>query len=107
MCEKVGGSGSRPGYLATSCCGEEHLSPFCPTCGKRLKNIGTLHGLLAHCRVGLSCAQKAYDRAVEARKRWTDNNKGERTLRKRQKRLEKWQGWVDELEQVLADPCSK
>ena len=75
------------------CCGNEHLTRFCPHCGKALlrHGIGTL---LAHCRSHrdrLARDAEAAESTPRLRMEWG------------QAALKKWTMWVEALEAVIAE----
>jgi hypothetical protein len=85
-----------------SCCGAEHKSAYCPSCGARLAAPSPLEGLLAHCR-----AQAHNLEAVVAA--WEESGvsvtmtPGRRAAQARDRaRLAKWQAWAGGLAALLA-----
>ena len=84
-----------------TCCGAERTTPFCPQCGRQLKN-NLLWDLLALCRKN----EKAHRTrsATKQRKYQHDPEKGKRDLMESEDNTrfaEKWKAWGDALAALL------
>lgn len=77
---------------SVECCGERHMTKFCPHCGKAIQGHN-LYSLLRHCEVNLRQSQKMQEEA----RAW--NN--ERHIESAQRSIDKWQVWTDSLRDVL------
>lgn len=85
------------------CCGSERKTPFCPECGKNLREPGPLDELLAHAR---QTARNFRSGAKRWRKRYEDdgidpNEFGCKQIDRCQSSAEKWDKWADALEELM------
>jgi hypothetical protein len=89
--------------MKTACCGQEHTTEFCPHCGKRLGEPGTLLGVLVHCRRQV----QSQATSIARQERWLESRGesagGDEGLERSKRSLAKWQGWVKALEDVLQE----
>jgi hypothetical protein len=89
------------GVRVPSCCGREHRSAYCPSCGARLAVPSSLDGLLAHCRSQV----RMLEREVAS---WDGSppttTRGLAMLARDRARLAKWRSWADGLAALLAPP---
>ena len=91
--------------MTVQCCGESHMTVFCPHCGRKLKDVEPLASLLEHVRGQLQGAQSraantdqydcAYYQSVPERRR--------RQEAQDQARVARWAAWAAALEEVLKE----
>jgi hypothetical protein len=86
------------------CCGEERLTRFCPECGQELGSAG-LRTLLDHLKRNLN---PLVERAVRWRQALEEDpgdnpERFRRRLERVEKRRDKWQSWVNAVEQAIRD----
>jgi hypothetical protein len=87
------------------CCGREHRTAYCPSCGARLAVPSPLEGLLAHCRTqahNLEAVVAAWEDPAAAAVPMTPGRQA--LLDRDRARLAKWQAWADGLAALLAPP---
>lgn len=86
----------------TTCCGAECKTPFCPTCGKAVRQPSPLDGLLVYLRKtlkGLETELATWE-ATDYLAKFPE--KREKRLQQRRAVIEKWKAWADALESLLA-----
>ena len=85
-------------------CGKERAGNFCSECGEPL--AGSLELLLKHVKNHASTLEKKHDRREAF---YRERNGGELSesqqskLHRSQKSVDKWKGWANELEELLAN----
>jgi hypothetical protein len=74
------------------CCGEDRQTPFCPLCGRPLRQAGPLETLLAYLRLQARNHRRRLEETERA------GGKYERLVASRRRTVAKWEGWVAALE---------
>jgi hypothetical protein len=90
-----------------ACCGREHRTAYCPSCGARMAVPSPLEGLLAHCRKQARYAGRGVLRWEEAARDTPPSalHDCQQTNAARDRaRLARWQSWADGLAALLAPP---
>jgi hypothetical protein len=83
-----------------ACCGREHQSAYCPSCGARLAPPLPLDGLLAHCRQQARILEALVAEWEEPGLPMTE---ARQAMQARDRaRLAKWSAWADGLAALLA-----
>ncbi len=83
------------------CCGSERATPFCPECGKRIRNIHSIYGLLEHCQLRLQILKSGLNRSKLANPDLPQGSRGSIKRTDKQMSINKWENWVDELTKLL------
>jgi predicted amidophosphoribosyltransferase len=88
-----------------TCCGAKHLTPFCPSCGAKLRHASALDGLLEHCRKQANYKDQAA-RKIERRVPPEDERPHAREYRlerppQLRKVAAKWRSWAEALAALL------
>lgn len=87
--------GSSP-LLSGVCCGERHITKFCPHCGNPIQGHG-LHTLLRHCEVQVQHCRRMLEEAKD--------RENERHMKSAQQSINKWQAWADAVRACLESPA--
>lgn len=77
----------------TECCGEDHNTLFCPSCGEGL--AGDLKSLLRYCETHLKRAEERLD---FFRKKYASDEL--HSFKHSEKLVAKWRGWVNAIREV-------
>lgn len=88
------------------CCGQKRDTCFCPDCGREMKDLHPLAGLLKHCRHAALSLRSNVRRARQTAEEESGENRAHR-LRwadRNEKHLVKWEGWVKGLEKAIEVP---
>jgi hypothetical protein len=91
----------------TPCCGAEHKSAYCPSCGARLAVPSPMEGLLAHCRKQAKHAGRGVLRWEEAAQGTPVSPLRDRQLAnaaRLRRTSARWAAWADGLAALLAPP---
>jgi hypothetical protein len=90
---------------SVSCCDQQHNTPFCPDCGRKLREPSTISGLLCH----LSLTIKKHRTAINTLRERLEDPKCEQPLKIKKKiagfeaGIEKHQEWkkaINELREI-------
>lgn len=89
------------------CCGQEHITPFCPLCGKSLGE-SAIFQLLQHCRTTrdnqLSRVTGAKEGQIEDSQKEVAKDRHpeywRKSVEKNQRLFDKWDAWVKALESL-------
>lgn len=86
------------------CCGEERSTRFCPECGSRLRQLGTLRDLLAHVSQRASHERAIQDNLERLLAEPNGQNDPEWLKKRVQQHLPhvlKWESWRNSLATLL------
>lgn len=89
----------------TDCCGEKRGTPFCPMCGKRMREPHPLAALLAHCQQQVEAMRTriaTLHERLNCEERTGKRDRIDGRIAGSTATLEKWEGWIAALEQAIA-----
>jgi len=78
------------------CCGKQHDTPYCPQCGKALRQANPLEELLAHCR------DNERRTLNELRRMEREPASETHYIEIKKRTLNKWTRWCDALAEAAA-----
>ena len=92
--------------LKTFCCDRDIKTPFCPHCGKAMHDSASaISGMLAHIRVQVQANTRKVDMLNEATPSdERSKRRVARSLRLKQKLLDKWASWHDATVKLMERP---
>jgi len=92
------------------CCGEDRTTPFCPMCGKQLRQPHPLDSLVKHCQVtskGQRSQAENYRRQAENYRRQAKTPDEEKAAwfdslaDAADKKASKWERWATAIEKLI------
>jgi hypothetical protein len=86
------------------CCNVDHATPFCPCCGKQLKEPSPLLSLLTYVRGGLKRVTKTASAMVHRAEIRKDSDVYISRIKiHHQNMVAQWQSWVEAIEAAIRE----
>jgi hypothetical protein len=90
-----------------ACCDDRHTSPFCPTCGKKLRERETVDEILCHFSGEIKKRKSSIRNITQQMKRPGEHEDLKITLKRKKTSLEKYERWREALRELKAKAESR